>query len=186
MKIAFDVDGVLRDFTAGVDKFYKVAYPDHDLSDLTQWGLEERYPIGKKIYDFVFKENAWNVFKCAPQLFKDGNFVFRYLQKNHFVGIITSQNEVSLSATLAWLGENNYAPDFLFCTRFDIRGKKVSKSSFDFDVLIDDNLNNLEECRGSGKHAIAIAHPWNDGWTGDRVNDIADVVELIDKFDGGV
>jgi len=89
MKIAFDIDGVLRDFIAGIDVVYKEVYPDHKLLPLTGYDLKERYPLGKEIGRFVFQKHTDRIYSDAPVI-AGALGAFTKLQEKYTVGVITS------------------------------------------------------------------------------------------------
>lgn len=185
MVIAMDVDGVLRDFIAGVDAAFLAEHREYtyrDLVDSESYDLALRYPIGKAIYHFIFQDHVSDIFSQSPVI--DGAVEFmRMARKRWRVGVITSQNEKSWNATLVWLGINGLAPDFVCVARFD-RKPKVSKATFPADVLVDDCVDNLLEWEAAGRTAVCFRQRWNRQYQGKTVSNFEELFEhllYIDK-----
>jgi 5'(3')-deoxyribonucleotidase len=151
MKIALDIDGVLRDFTGRLIEVYKEDYPDHDVKPITTWWFEDSFPIGKKIYDY-YKENGERIFRFAKPFSGAYEFVASLKESNH-VFIITAQPENLSWATSGWVEEHLPKVDGLFFTN--------KKWLADFDILLDDSPDVMETVWASGKAGILYNQAWN-------------------------
>jgi len=68
MIVGVDVDGVLRDFEKQVRKVYKQVYPSHEIKPFVAWELHRFFPIGEKIYDFIWHQYPDLCLGNAPPL----------------------------------------------------------------------------------------------------------------------
>ena len=171
MRVAIDIDGVLRDFTNAVKTVYLGEFPHHKVEEITEWGIHKFYPIGEGIYDFVFKLHAEEIFTKA-QAYRGAAAFMRVLKaRKHEVWVVTSQPMGQEPFTLQWLRDNGIVYDSIAFT--------VNKPVVDCDIFLDDGTHNLTAIRDAGKFAVAFDRPWNSGWTGLRVKSYKGFTDLL-------
>jgi 5'(3')-deoxyribonucleotidase len=176
LRIAIDIDGVLRDFVNQVNTVFDHFYPDGWRKPVTKYELPEFYSIGKEIYDMAFIKHAKSVYVLAP-VYRGARRMLHDLQTDgHTIVIATSQpNREVLRHTLAWLNLNEMPYDEFYCA-LGLR----SKANIKADILLDDYIKHLEEFPGI---SICYAQPWNTEWKREKVNTYQRFVELIRKLD---
>lgn len=182
MRIAIDIDGVLRDFVGQVNTVFDSVYPNGWRRPVTEYGIDKFYSIGKEIYDMAFIEQARSVYVLAP-VYPGAKRMLEDLKKEgHTIIIATSQpNKEVLRHTLAWLSLNEILYDEFYCAL-----NMGSKANIKADVLLDDYIKHLEEFPGI---SIAFAQPWNEEWKHRysgwrRVNKHQEFVDWIRREDG--
>jgi len=181
-KIAFDIDGVLRNLMFGLDRVYLCEHPEHahalNENPHVDWDLSKRYPIGIGIYDFLFIEHPYEIFTNAP-VFQGALECFNKCRDMTTTGIITSQAETTAQATLYWLAWNGFKPDFIHIVyqdyrsagRFNYYRNITKKPEVDDDIymLIDDHTTNLTQWRAFGRECVCIDRGYNQDWDGARI-----------------
>ncbi len=171
MRVAIDIDGVLRDFTGVVAKVYAREYPDHKVEEITEWGIHKFFPIGEKIYDFVFKEHVEEIFTTANAYRGAAAFMRALKARKHDVWLVTAQPTAKEIYTFRWLQSNEIVYDNIAFTN--------NKPVVDCDIFLDDGTHNLTAIRDAGKFAVAFDRPWNSGWTGLRVKSFRGFTDLL-------
>lgn len=173
MRVAIDIDGVLRNFTGSVGKVYAREFPDHKVEPITEWGIHKFFPIGEAIYDFVFKAHAEEIFTKAEAYRGAATFMRTLKARKHEVWIVTSQPAGQEGYTIQWLRDNGIVYDSIAFTN--------SKPVVDCDIFLDDGTHNLTAIRDAGKFAVALDRPWNSGYTGLRVKTYREFLDLLKR-----
>lgn len=181
MRIAIDIDGVLRDFVGQVNTVFDIQHPNGWRKPVTKYGLPEFYSIGKEIYDMAFNKYPVEVYVLAPAYPGAKKMLEDLKNDGHTIVIATSQpNKQVLRHTLAWLHLNEIPYDEFYGVL-----RLASKANVKATILLDDYIKHLEEFPG---YAIAYAQPWNEEWEtkydGRRVDTYQRFVEFIRRLDG--
>ena len=171
MKLAIDIDGVLRNFCESLIEQYGKDYPDHKVGFINKWELEHFFPIGKGIYDYAFKIKAKEVFENAEP-FAGARWFTEQLRRNgHYVCLLTQQPKGAEVFTLNWIQKHGIAYDSIAFSK--------EKELFNYDILLDDAEHNLRAARSAGRKAVCMSRPYNKNWDGERVSCWAEFLILI-------
>lgn len=171
MKVVIDCDEVLRDFVGSLTQVYTKHYPDHKLIPITEWELDQFFPIGKDIYQFAFEEHVHSIFGQADVIPGAKEMMNTLKKYGHELIICTSQPKHKEWITLEWLEAHSIPYDSVVFTK--------DKSIVDAPILLDDGLHNLQ----SFKHlAIAFDRPWNRDWSGFRVHTHAEFTDFVQRM----
>ena len=163
MKLALDLDDVLRDSLTPMINKFKAEYPElaDQVKPITAWDLHQFFPIGKEIYRLWFGPWCQDCFEFGDIYDGVHEFIKALKNQGHMVYLLTSQPRGAEHYTLAWVDRHAIQHDgILFC-----HDKGVTR----FDVLLDDGQHNLEAVAKNGTVPIAFDRPWNQEWGGLRV-----------------
>jgi 5'(3')-deoxyribonucleotidase len=158
--IAVDLDGTMYEYHSA---FVYMArnYLGVDMPDASEW---ERWDWP---YQFMHQgERRW-MEEAAPRkgLYRYGHIMkgaiigIRKLAERHDVVIITHRPRVAVQDTLAWLTYAN-----LPLSGLHILSEGQSKSSVQYDLLIDDRPENIEDAIGHGRQGVVFDQPWNQDY----------------------
>ncbi len=173
--IKLDIDGVIRDFVSSFHRTYLKVYPQHKdlIKPITGWGLEKCYPIGDKIYQFMYEDYPREIFFGAD-IYKGALEFVKELNKIGNVHIVTSQPIGTELYTLQWLKNHDIKYDALSF----IHNKTLIRGTF----LIDDALHNLvAEAKAGISIPIAINRPWNVDWDGWKFDTYEQILKFISE-----
>jgi 5'(3')-deoxyribonucleotidase len=176
MRLAIDIDGVLRDFVGQVNSVFDVCYPNGWRKPITKYEMDEFYSIGKEIYDMAFNKQSSSVYVLAP-VYRGAKMMLHDLQTDgHTIIIATSQpNREVLRHTVAWLNVNEIPYDEFYCS-LNLGGKE----NIEADVLLDDYAKHLRAFPGN---SVCFNQPWNKEWQWDRVYTHEEFVDWVRKAD---
>lgn len=189
MRVAIDIDGVLRDF-AGANHHVFVnegLWPaDKPAPEITEWDIWKCYGIDKDTYvDLIFNRRSWHAFMDAHPFQGAWEFLDA-VSRIARVDLLTTQTPKSWVLSVDWVSRQ---PGWLqkihgiVCCR-----PGESKADFDYDILVDDKPENIEEfsVRGIG---VLLDRPWNRrskllGAVGPvhRVFSFCDCVDMISMY----
>lgn len=176
LKIACDLDGCLKNLMASVILTYQEDYDsEFELkeSDITDWDIAKFFPIGKKIYDFAFKEYAWEVFYSNAEPYKGARLALKQLKKEgHHITILTYQNKYSFDPSAHWLSFNEIPFDELRIMINDTSKEGHGKEDTDYDLYLEDSAKNIEKLLKKGKKVIGMRRPWNQDYTFEEYHNI--------------
>lgn len=187
MRIAIDIDGVLRDFVGSVHKQlikHQLVVPETPQPKITAWDMHQFYPeIPKeKIYQFIFNSGyTWSIFADAEPYPGAKQFVEDLEAAGHVVGLVTSQNKNGWRGTVSWMHYTGVSASNIHCIRFD-RGEK-SKSNLGYEVLLDDKPENVQDFIDNGGKAFLFDQPWNQESALPRVHSYQEFIEKIKGMD---
>ncbi|MFA5395940.1 MAG: hypothetical protein WC346_08045 [Methanogenium sp.] len=173
--IKLDLDGVVRDFVGSFHRTYLKVYPQHKdlIKPINGWGLEKSYPIGDKIYQFMYEDYVREVFFGADAYPGAVEFA-KSLKKLGIIHITTSQPPGTEMPTLQWLKKYNIQYDAISF----IHDKTVIRGTF----LIDDALHNLvAEAKAGTSIPIAINRPWNVEWDGWKFDTYEQILKFVSE-----
>lgn len=172
MRIAIDVDGVLRNIMKKVIHRYNIKYTqsvhEHHIKN---WHFAEHFPLHEgDIYHDAFYINAQDTFEESPPY--DGAIEFmKKLAVKHDVWIVTNQYHNNEIHTLKWLYNHKIPYHSIVFTS--------DKHIVNCDVLIDDSIGNLENFINSGKRAICMGRPWNINYAGNRATSFDELFNML-------
>ncbi len=184
IKIAIDIDGVLRNFHMG---FHKVLvslgrYPAYkEPPAITEWVLRNFYNISaEEFYYIVFNSHHTGViFRDAPMYNGARDFI-NSLCDEYQVGVITSQTHRSAYPTLEWLAHHDITRPSIHILRFDL-GEK-DKTQFGYDILLDDKPSNVQQFLDAGLGGVLYDQPWNQEADMFRVDTYSEFQNFIDDL----
>jgi 5'(3')-deoxyribonucleotidase len=172
-RILIDIDGVLRDYVASLNAVYQRVFPDHHIKPVTDWALEHFFPIGKGIYDFLESEHSREILENAPAYPGAIETLHKY-ESTYDIVIVTAQPAADRYPTLAWLGKHNVPTN-----EIHIEYEKQHINGF---ALLDDYAYNLEKFEQTGRLAVCMDRPWNQGWKGPRVDSVEAFFALLNAY----
>lgn len=163
MRIAVDIDGVLRDFVGQVRETFLQQYKNEQVSSLDSWVWKmhknfEIFEHDKKSFEkWLWNDNVAEIMLYAKP-FENVVNSFNSLVNDtiHDIVIVSDQRKGTEFFTLEWLGKNGFAAREVLFTS--------NKLSSNCDIIIDDKKENLQAFSSRGKIAITIARPWNKSW----------------------
>lgn len=178
MRIAVDVDGVLRNFVMSLITEYKKKFPEHRVMPYSEWDWEliNNFPdyqgTRTDLYEWWSMDNACSIMTLAPPLLKIKKGFDLLLDSKHTPIIISTQRHGTEKYTLEWLGKNEINAREVYFAR-----DKLSVGNA--DAIIEDKMANLQAFREAGKIAVAVSHPWNKEWDGEKAESFYDAAELL-------
>ncbi len=162
-RVLIDVDGVLRDFVAGLKMIYQREYPEHEVGFVDSRKLEDFFPIGEAIYPFMNDQFAEDILVNAPAIPEAIDSLHKWEDQFEIV-IATAQPPEGRYPTFRWLGEHRVPASEIHISHH--------KSRLDGIALLDDALENLIPFEKSGRIAVCLDQPWNKSWNGPRVKSV--------------
>lgn len=172
-RVLIDVDGVLRDFIGGLKEVYLREFPGHEIKPVISRNLEEFFPLGKEIYEFMDKHHAWEILANAPPYPGAIEALQRWEDVFEIV-IVTAQPPQGRHPTLLWLAKHRVPTNEIHIT-FD-------KELIPGVALLDDFVDNLESFASTDRLAVCLDQPWNKEWNGPRVKSVDEFFNLVSDF----
>jgi uncharacterized HAD superfamily protein len=156
LKLAIDIDGVIVDLVAAMLPLLSeacgrpVRHDDIHCFDIGKaLNIESKMPhIWDKIY-------SGDILLTAPPI--KGSISGLEQLSNHEIWLVTHRPKLTQKKTELWLSEKKIKYQRL---EFVHDAKKLSIGS-DFDVFLEDNLEQARSIAEAGIHAILLSHPWN-------------------------
>ena len=183
MIVGLDVDGIIRDFNGSLKRVYLREYPDHKVTDPTEWDLSKAYPIGKDINKFAFETYVNEIYLEADPYEGALDFV-EDIARDYEIVIITSQpNYQAVYNSFEWLnkhGFNKYVSNHVFK---DSSSKVFTKGHVRVDVLIDDYEENLKDAWEMGVFAVGIERSWNKGKWDPLFKNYHDLLQFLKRYE---
>jgi hypothetical protein len=171
-RVLIDLDGVVRDFVGSLIKVYKRNHPDHEVLNVNSRKLEDFFPIGPGVYQFMEPGYIEEIIEEA--LPYRGAIEALYEWENEFqIVIVTAQPDYCKASTFTWIGKNKIPTNEVHISYY--------KSNIEGIALLDDFVDNLEEFAETGRMAVCLDQPWNQQWKGPRVKTINDFFLLLKK-----
>ena len=170
LKVAIDVDGVLRDIVQFACDDYNQKYGENKTpKDVTAWNFRKCFPKEHDMPEHLFHGQPHRVFVLSKAYDGAAEFMKR-LYESYDVWIITHQERGNEHYTLQWLINNDIHYHHVCFTR--------QKETVQCDILLDDANHNLEVFKGA---AICMDRPWNKEWNGERVSTYDEFVQRVEK-----
>jgi len=180
--IGVDIDGVILDLAAVILPFLSEACARPLVrQDLHSWDLCEALNIDMETMDRVWKQLFYSdALRHAPPI--DGAIDALSSLSNHEIWLVTSRPSSLEDLTLTWLRDNQVHYDQIVFSR---RGNKYSAGP-EFNVFIEDFLEESAIIAGAGIFTILFNQPWNQTphlpANCTRANTWDDVLQLIDNL----
>lgn len=190
MHIAFDCDGVLRDFQTNAINLFLSENPEYEeyFKKPLRWdGWSPRTTLkdsNEEIYseftDFLFEdpETSYKAYRTADPFDEVSEFsrYYKMLKKiGCQVSICTSQGSSwQRVAAVQWVDENISEFDNVVLCGSESEGK----GSFDFDYLLDDKWQNVADVDKQGGRGVLLKRNWNTH----RLNRVKRAVDDIEEF----
>lgn len=180
MRIAVDIDGVLRDFVGQVNKVYEEDFPgDTTPLPVTAWDMHQFYPLGqrdpKAFWNWVFKRRGFSIFKYASPYTGSREMLDELRKQGHHICLLTTQPPGNESLTCDWLKIEGVTYDSLIFSR--------EKGMFEYDILLDDGVHNLEKVTKG--LPVCFDQPWNQEWKGVRVKSYQGFLDVVEQLQAG-
>jgi len=155
--IAIDVDGVLADTHTEWLKRYNHDWKDSiAVDDIKSWEIHRYVKCGHKIYEYLDYKNLYqsvlpiqNSFECVSKLREMGY---------HIIYVTDSYPPIQMMGKFKWLKDWGYLDPQRLQKDFYVAH---DKSKILCDYLIDDRVENVKNCSGTG---IIFSQPWNKGY----------------------
>lgn len=174
--VAIDVDSVLADvMLTWTDEYSKRSKKTVTKKDIVEWDIPTILPITSDEVYLHFSHVWKNRWREIPPTEPDiGKVTERIHRKGYRISIITKRERPTAAYVAMWLDLHSiYANELLFI--YDT----IPKSSYPFDVLIDDAPMNLLDVV-SPKSAILFNQPWNKNFEWPvRVNTLSEAEKLL-------
>jgi 5'(3')-deoxyribonucleotidase len=173
IRVLIDLDGVVRDFVGSLIRVYNRVHPDHQVKPVNSRKLEDFFPIGPAIYNFMEPGFAEEIIENAHPLPGAVEALKRWKNEYEIV-IVTSQPDNIRALTYNWIGKYDLPTNEVHIT--------YQKSTIAGLVLLDDFTDNLQEFADNGRLAVCMDQPWNKDWPGLRVKTVDEFFYLLQKY----
>ena len=179
MKVALDIDGVIRDFDRMVEKkLRQEGRIKGRIKKKTVWDLGERYGING-VDKFIFQEHP-EVFEEASMYPRALEFIKQLVKNKHEVGLLTSQPPHVRKYTKRWI-EQNIPQKYLKFVIMVANGN--NKVKHPFDVLLDDKPETIALANSLGRKAFLMTRPWNASEKLPRARSYAHFLKILNKLE---
>lgn len=167
MKIAIDIDGVVRDWVGKVQEVYKRVYPDHWTKEVTEWSMSPFFEIGKGINAFIWDgKYTREIYETADAYDGAVEDVGRLIKAGHEVFFLTSQpNQEAERCTDLWCSLMFPGIKVVHASSPENKGMTEAEIYLDDSMVV---LNALEKTRPASSK-VCIARPWNAEYVGKRM-----------------
>lgn len=169
-RVLIDLDGVVRDFVGSLIRAYKKVYPEHEVKPVNSRRLEDFFPIGTGIYDFI-KDGRIDEIMADADAYPGAVEALHRWKEDFEIVVVTAQLPISRAATYMWIGKNDIPANEVHIS--------FHKSELPGFALLDDFIDNLEEFRATGRLAVCLDQPWNKDWDGPRVKNVDEFFRLV-------
>ncbi|MEM4190030.1 MAG: hypothetical protein QW544_05910 [Candidatus Caldarchaeum sp.] len=181
MHIALDVDGVLADLAGMIIKLYREQTGvTLERSMITEWEFWHKLSLTRQQFMDMIVE-AWSRWTEIEPLEDDLSEDVEQLSKIGDVDILTQRPAETIRHVKQWLRHHN-----IKYRSFTWVPLKTSKSTFVYDVYIDDSPRLAEKLQNTGRLLLLYDQPWNRGVNSVnnvvRVKSLDEVVERLAGF----
>ena len=179
--LAFDCDGVLRDFTSSFNKQFQLDFSKYKdfTTEITRWNWYYNYPWKEILIDLGIEEksidqniieeysNTWLKFRSIEifnnalpysNVIENLKTIISLFEDELNFNIITHQsNNLAAIATINWLKSHNIhtmIPNIIIVN--DAQDKKDN-----CDIIIDDSPKVIDSFKDEGKICIKVNYPYN-------------------------
>ncbi len=171
-RVLIDLDGVVRDFVGSLIRVYKRVYPDHDILPVNSRRLENFFPVGQEIYQFMAPGYIEEIVENADA-YPGAVEALQRWESEFDIVIVTAQPEFSRAGTFIWIGRHKVPTNEVHISYY--------KSEIEGFALLDDFVDNLEEFAATGRLAVCLDQPWNQQWKGPRVKSVQEFFERVQE-----
>jgi len=183
--IGLDIDGVIVDATGAILPFLSEACSRPvSREDITSYSIADALNMdGEKVHELWQRTiESGRLQRAAPI---DGALAGLSAISHHEIWIVTGRPSSLQEMTLSWFDANNVHYDTMV---FDKRGIKNTAGP-EFDVFVDDFIDEVAAVAGSGIPALLFDQPWNQSESLPancrRVYDWDAVVGAVRKLEAG-
>jgi 5'(3')-deoxyribonucleotidase len=172
LTLVVDIDEVLRRIIPEIIKIYNAEHKTKIIEeDIKEWYLHKTFPMIKNDEEF-FRKHAHQIFlKAKPEVHAID--LLNELYSNNNIILASSQFTGLENLTDLWLEKNKIKFDDLIYTR--------DKSKIKGDIMIDDGVHNL--ISSSCTHTICMARPWNESFSGRRMNSFVSFYNFVKRVE---
>jgi len=156
LKLAIDIDGVIVDLVAAMLPLLSEACGRpirHE--DIYCFDIGKALNIESKMQYIWDKVYSGNILQTAPPI--KGAIIGLDQISNHEIWLVTHRPKLAQKDTELWLDEKKIKYHRL---EF-VRSTKKLSVGLDFDVFLEDNLEQACAIAEAGIPAILLSHPWN-------------------------
>jgi uncharacterized HAD superfamily protein len=155
VNLGFDIDGVIADFVSG---FAKVVKRNYGMvfreKDVCYHNLGLVLGISRRKKNKIIRET---LLEDLPLIAGASDSLNRLYDEGHRIIIMTARPRDSAEATREWLKSSSIPYSKLIFSDHE-RG---SLDALDFDIIVEDNLENAIEWSEKAKKVLLYDHPWN-------------------------
>jgi uncharacterized HAD superfamily protein len=192
-RIGFDLDSVICDIDAVIDKILKDKfnlYLDWD-KDFACYDFDRNPNLTSYIAEYLSESvTSGNLF-ISPQPYEDVHEGLKLLRKEKFyIDIITSRYKDKENITVNWLKKHKIIYDDIYFSKS--RNKKDLIFGLDIKAFVEDRFDILnmilEKCGPLPYGLIIRDHPWNRKFHNknvDRVDTFLEACEIIIEYKNG-
>jgi len=171
MIIGVDVDGVLRNFREGFERYFNLYYPQYELPEdfFYSYDIYAKLPSNTRLV----MEALLPVILETSEPYIEADYFLNVLRNFGEVRIITSNRGGNKAITETWLYKHKFFDEIPNILSY--YPKALCK---EIDILIDDNPFEIEEFQKTGRSALLISREWNQGIYGykgivDRIKEMS-------------
>jgi 5'(3')-deoxyribonucleotidase len=164
LRSAVDLDGVLYEF----QRTYRYMIREYRGVEMppvaefwTTWDAQKQYgtPADHRwMWDEGVKRG---LFRYGHMVTGGRRGLERLAEDGHELIIVTSRPESAVNDTMEWC---SLLLKDIPIVGFHILSNGERKTSIDWDVLIDDRPENIEDALSAGRKAVLFQQPWNDNY----------------------
>jgi hypothetical protein len=197
MKIAIDVNGVLRDTLGKMEQVYQKFFIDDYIMEEGEEKFEYKmnlpvtsdnfmehfeFPSNEKFYDFLYVDFPMNIFGHAPSVspntFTVLNDIYQDLRNHQELWVISEEIQKSKPATLFFLSKYGcLVENYLFYS--EITFDRVWEN---FDIVLTSNPK-LLKTKPQGKKTIKVATDYNSDFDSDfTINSLDEFTKLYEEL----
>ncbi len=178
--IAIDIDGVIYDIISHItDRYLPPKFKGYRPSS---WNCWKEFEITKeqffKYYSKAWHEASHDIYVATKYTYILANKLFETLHKDGYrISVITKRSKYDIINTITYLNDFGFHYDS-FVTITD----SVDKTWENFDVIIDDNPENLPKGQ-TAQLGLLVNQQWNKDYKLNklehRLNSLEDAIRLI-------
>ncbi len=155
MKLGFDIDGVISDFTRRFTEIVRERY-GVSLTDADMYCSDANLVLGVSREEAV--EIAAELVKSDLPLNPLASETLRKLaSEGHSIYLLTARSDTLAKYTTAWLEKNSIPYDAIF----HLVGGKKYLANVNVDLVVEDNLEDALEYSKTVKRVLILDQPWN-------------------------
>lgn len=153
-KIFLDVDGILCDLMAGLNKFFGTNFP---IEQFTTWEVAKHWNMSNTRFWKSLDDEFWATLSKTPECDDIINFLLSFSEFD--ICLLTSPpSHKGIDGKQQWIKKN--LPYFFNEKRYLIGPAKKYCAGYN-SILIDDHEENIISFRAYGGKVILYPRPWN-------------------------